>query len=143
MMSVIERFLPACLLFEKLVRHLERFKAFTFSPASFRVNLSLQAAFIHRHSDAVADSCYHHHSYTKKKGRIRNAYGFRDRSITVKRFNSEDETFFPFFGLGVFWANTSKTLKWGFCCKVSVFEKFLLALRGIYFQACIVTVYSD
>ncbi len=50
-MSIVERYLPARLLFEKLVRHgdrrhcCERLEAFEFPPISFRVNLSVQTAF--------------------------------------------------------------------------------------------------
>ena len=42
-----------------------------------------------------------------------------------------------------FWKNTSKTIKWGLRCKISVFENSSWALRGIWFQACAVTVYYD
>jgi hypothetical protein len=49
-------------------------------------------------------------AHCKKKGLIKNVYGFRDRSNTVKRFTNEDETFFPFFGLGVFGRTRQKPL---------------------------------
>jgi hypothetical protein len=48
--------------------------------------------------------------HCKKKGIIRNAYGFRHRSNTVERFTNEDETFFPFIGLGVFGRTGQKPL---------------------------------
>ena len=67
----------------------------------------------------------------RKKGRVRNAYGFRDRSNTIKRFNNEDKTFSPFIQLGVFGRTRQKPLnrvqgvKWAFL-------KFLYWYSGIF-----------
>ena len=57
MLPIVERFLPPCLLFEKLVGYCEgqhcceKMEASHVLLTSFRMNLAMQSAFIRRHSD--------------------------------------------------------------------------------------------